>query len=359
MTQAVTASSDRLGAFHRLLLRLAGRTPDELITTCRRWLAEGEDLEIAQAVVFAALVSRVEMTDDDVALLTATLVEAGEDTAGLDDIERTDTDPPPPYGLAPVSPADLAEHGDAVPYCIDLTAPYDGPGAADEFDRAAIAVMAAQHDNGVAVAALWRAWRFPSAAASWPPPRRMYLVQGAEEAQLAARTQAALEAVGETDPQVEAFLDPEELPAFQRTALGFSTLLWTAAPPAPLTVARVYDTVYPESGPLFAPDHPLLEGAERDRVLSYLSGSTPLLITAARSPDVVNPAAGDVVPAGFFTDGRWIWTEAVGYYLDVHGLAPDPGLLAAIRAADHQPPQVDAVVLHRALSILYAPVTAG
>jgi hypothetical protein len=359
MTQAVTATSDRLGAFHRLLQRLAGRTPDELITTSRRWLAEGEYLEIVQAIVFVALAGRVDMTDEDVALLTATLVEAGEDTAALDDIERTDVDPPPLYGLAPVSPDDLAAHGDAVPYCIDLTMPYDGPGAADDLDRAAIAAVAAQHDGGAMVTALWRAWRFPAIAASWPPPRRIYLVQGGEEALLAARTQEALEVAGETDPQVEAFHDPDELPAFQRTALGFSTLLWTAAPPAPLAVAPLYDTLGLEEQPGFAPDHPLLDGEERDRVLSYLTGSTALLITAAVGPDVMDPAAGDVVPSGFFTDGRWIWTEAVGYYLRVHGLAPDPELLATIRANEYLPPQVDAVVLHRALSLLYAPMAAG
>ena len=77
MTQAVAASSDQLGAFHRLLLRLSGRMPDELITTCRGWQADGEYVQIAQAVLFAALANRVEMSDGDVALLTVALAWGG------------------------------------------------------------------------------------------------------------------------------------------------------------------------------------------------------------------------------------------------------------------------------------------
>ncbi|RKR86733.1 hypothetical protein BDK92_0998 [Micromonospora pisi] len=360
MTQAVDASSDQLAAFHQLLLRMSGRLPDELIAACRRWLAEGEFVEIAQAVVFAVLAGRVPMTDTDALLLADTLTDAGEDSDALAEIERAVVDPQPLYGLAPVSPQELADHGDTVPYSIDLTVPYDGPGAADETDRAAVAAVRAQRDEGAPLRALWRAWRFPAIDTQWPPPRRIYLLQADNEAVLPARAAAlqhALELAGESDPQVEAFCDADELPAYQRTALGFSTLLWTAAPAVAPLVARVYDTFDPERGPGFDSAHPLLEGEERDRVLSYLAEGVPLLITPSRSQDVVDPAAGEVVPTGFFTDGRWIWTEAVAYYLRVHRLAPDPDMLDAIRAHDYLPPDVDTVGLHRALSTLYAPLT--
>ncbi len=360
MSSAVATSVDQLGAFHGLLLRMSGRLPDELITACRRWLAQGEFVEIAQGILFAALAGQVTMTDPDVALLAGTLAEAGEDTEALADIQRAVTEPLPMYGLAPVSPDELAEHGDAVPYSIDLTMAYDGPGALDEIDRAAIAAVAAQSHDAVAVTALWRAWRFPAIDTRWPPPRRVYLVQGGEPTvlpALAARVQEALELAGETDPQVEAFLEPDDLPAYQRTALGFSTLLWTAAPPVVPRVARVYDTFDLEHGPGFAPDHPRLDDEERERVLDYLAQGAPLLIAPTRDPDVVDPAAGAVVPTGFFTDGHWIWTDAAAYYLRVHGLAPDPDLLAAIRGNDYESPDVDVVALHRALATLYAPVT--
>ncbi|MFI6763799.1 hypothetical protein ACIBF5_32220 [Micromonospora sp. NPDC050417] len=359
MTTAVGVPSDQSAAFHQLLLRMSGRLPDELITASRRWLSEGEFVDIAQAVVFAALAGRLAMTEADVALLSDALAEAGEDTEALADLERAATDPLPPYGLAPVSPEELAEHGDAVPYSIDLTVPYDGPGAADGVDQVAVAAVAEQFADGMAVTALWRVWRFPAIDTQWPPPRRIYLLQGGDEAALpalAARVQDALELAGETDPQVEAFFSPDNLPAYQRTALGFSTLLWTAAPPVMPLVAGVYDTFDPERGPGFAPDHPRLDGDERDRVLGYLAEGAPLLITPARDRDVVDADAGEVVPAGFFTDGHWIWADAAAYYLRKYGLAPDPDLLDAIRTNHYLPPEVDAVALHRALSVLYAPV---
>ncbi|PZG19679.1 hypothetical protein C1I95_11235 [Micromonospora craterilacus] len=299
------------------------------------------------------------MTDADVALLAETFAEAGEDVEALSDIESAATEPLPFYGLSPVSPDELAEHGDAVPYSIDLTVPYEGPGAMDQVDRAAVAAVAAQRDDGVPVIALWRAWRFPAADTQWPPPRRVYLLEAGDGAVLpvlVARTQDALQLAGEKDPQVEAFADPDALPVYQRTALGFSTLLWTAAPPVVPQVARVYNTFEPEHGPGFTADHPRLGGEERDRVLAYLAGGAPLLITSDRRLDVVEPSAGEVVPTGFFTDGRWIWSDAMAYYLRVHGLAPDPDLLATIRGNDYEPPEVDAVALHRALSVLYRPV---
>jgi hypothetical protein len=363
MTQAVEAPSDQVAAFHQLLLRMAGRLPDELIAEARRWLAGGELVEIAQAVVFAALAGRIVVTELDAALLADTLTAAGEDADALADIERSEADPQPLYGLAPVSPEELAEYGDEVPYSIDLTGPYDGPGGADEIDAAAVAVLAAQLADDAPVApaaALWRTWRFPAIDTQWPPPRRMYLVQAEGEAALpglAAQLQDALDAAGETNPQVEAFLDPDELPAYQRTALGFSALLWTAAPAAPPLIARVFDTFGPDSGPGFDPAHPRLDEDERDRVSSYLDEGVPLLITPSLTPDVVDPARGDVVPTAFRTDGRWIWTDAVAYYLREHRLAPDPDLLDEIRANDYLPPEVSAVALHRALAVLYAPVS--
>ena len=359
MTQAVEKPVDQPASFHRLLLRMAGRLPDELITEARRWLAGGELVEIAQAVVFAAVAVRVGLTEAEVTLLTETLASAGEDIDALADVERSDADPHPLYGLAPVAPDVLAEYGDAVPYSIDLTLPYSGPGGADDVDMAIAAAVGTELFNGAPVTALWRTWRFPAIDSQWPPPRRVYLVQAGEVAALpglAARLQEALEAAGETDPQAEVFHDAEELPAYQRAALGFATLLWTAAPPVRPSLARVFDTFDPELGPGFDLEHPRLDEAELDRVAGYLDKGVPLLITPELAPDVLAPERGDVVPTAFRTDGRWIWTDAVGYYLREHALAPEAELLAQIRANDYRVPEVDAVALHRTLSVLYAPI---
>ncbi|MGW0436574.1 hypothetical protein ACWDV4_29005 [Micromonospora sp. NPDC003197] len=357
MTHIGEVRRERSAAFHQLLLRMAGRLPDELITEARRWLVAGEFVEIVQAVVFAALAGRVTVTEADAELLADVLTAADEDVEALAELERSEADPQSLYGVASVRPEVLAEHGDAVPYAVDLTQPYDGPGGLDEIDAAAVVAMPSLTAD-LPARALWRAWRFPALGTQWPPPRRVYLLQADDEAflpVLAAGLQDALAAAGEEDPQVEAFVEVDDLPAYQRTALGFSALLWTVIPGETPAVARVFDTFEPGVGPTFEPDHLELTEAEADRVAQYLDAGVPLLITPDFTPDVVDPARGDAVPIVFRTDGRWIWSDAVSYYLRSYHLAPEPALFEEIRANGYLPPEVDAVALHRALAVLYAP----
>ena len=74
------------------------------------------------------------------------------------------------------------------------------------------------------------------------------------------------------------------------------------------------------------------DAAERDRLLEYLTSCTLVLHTTARTADVLDPAAGQVVPSSFRTDGEWIWTDAVPYYLQQQSLAPHEELAAHIQA---------------------------
>jgi hypothetical protein len=57
-----------------------------------------------------------------------------------------------------------------------------------------------------------------------------------------------------------------------------------------------------------------------------------VLYSTARAHDALNPDAGQVVPSSFRTDGEWIWTDAVAYYLEQHSMAPDEELAAHIEA---------------------------
>lgn len=356
MIETAQAPADRTAPLHLLLLRMAGRLPDELVTLARGWLAGGRFAEVAQAVVFSALSGRLAMSSSDIATLEQVLSEAGEDTTALAELERLDVEVSPPYGLAPVHPGLLATEGDRIPYSMDLTVPYTGPGGLDTVDVMATAAVTA---SGTDAVALWRVWRFPARHTPWPPTRRIYLVQTATEdssvlSALAAAVQTALAAAGEVDPQVEVFADAGALPAFQRTALGFAALVWTAMPATPIEMAGLFDEVTPDGVPVFLEEHPLLPADESDRVLGYLDGGVPLLISADYTQDVVEADRGEVVPVAFRTDGQWIWTDGCAYYLTEYGLAPDEGLLAHIRSQGYEPPEVEAVALHRALARLYA-----
>ena len=102
--------------------------------------------------------------------------------------------------------------------------------------------------------------------------------------------------------------------------------------PPEFQLARIFDFADPETGPGFLPDHPVLDDAEeRERIIGYLQGGFPVLVTTARMDDILDPAAGPVVPANFRTDGEWIWTDTVAYYLERYSLAPDAEFTAHVR----------------------------
>lgn len=124
-----------------------------------------------------------------------------------------------------------------------------------------------------------------------------------------------------------------------------------------MLVARQFYPAHPRPGPAFAPDHPTMaDGPVRDWVLSYLSAGPKLLIAVDLLPDVVDPERGRVVPANVRTDGTWLWTDLVVYYLREYDLAPDPGLLRHVEAQYTLPSStVDVETLSRAVGALGTP----
>ncbi|KIR66138.1 hypothetical protein [Micromonospora haikouensis] len=339
MTATTDPATDRGTAVHRLLLRLAGQAPDDLVSAARQWLAAGQLAEVAQALAFTCLTGRVRVTGAEAELLAGILGEDGGVEAGL---LPGEPEQQVAYGMAPVGPQVLAVPGVRVPYSLDLTAGGEEFGGPDDLDRAAVAAVAGQPGS----AGLWRSWRYPAVDARYPPAKRLYLVQAAEPVALAARVGSALEAAGEQHPLVEVFADPAELPPYQRRALAYSALLWAARPAEPLRMAAPPDPAAPPEA---------LTDDEAERVAAYLGAGVPLLTSPQRSADVFAPDSDDAgVPTGLRGDGRWLWSEAVTYYTDQYGLAPDPGLLAEIRAAGYTAPPVDAVAVHRSLSFLFA-----
>jgi hypothetical protein len=353
-------------ALHRLLLRVADHAPDDLLHAARGWLAAGRTAEVAQAVAFAAYAGTVRLGADDVEPLRAALHGTGTHPDLLAALTATaDGAAPAPYGLAPADPRTLAEQGAALAYTVDLTAEVaSGAGWLDEVDAAAVAAVAdvaAASEDDVRVRALWRSWRYPSLPAPWPPPKRLYLVltTASDEAPLpplADWLARVLVAAGEADPRVEVFGDADALPPFHRAALGLAALLWTGDAAPPVRVAALFDMVDEAGGPGFAPEHPRLDADECDDVLAYLDLGALLLPTTTEMADVVEPERGGV-PMSFRTDGQFIWTEAVAYYLANYRLAPEPALLDHIRARRYEAPEVDYVALHRAASALQTPMT--
>jgi len=343
MTEPTAAQPGVVGRYHHLLLGLAGQAPDEIVAAARRRLAEGRIAEVARALVAAVVPGHLTIGADDAAMIAAALPEVPESVL----LAPSDAEPLPGYHFLPVLPTGPGQ----LPTVLDLTAGV----LLDEPD--AVAVLAMNSVEGAT--GLWRAWRSPNAT-NPGAPARVHLVETTADADrlpaITVALQDALASAGVINPQVEVYGPATELPPYHRLARGRSALLWTARPAHPVVVARVFDRVDPATGPQFAADHVVLTDDDRpDLVLDYLNGGTVLLATTERMADVLDPSLGAAVPMSYRTDGVWVWTDTVTYYLETYGLSPDADLLAHIRAGGHRMPPVDAVAEHRAMVALTAP----
>jgi hypothetical protein len=336
------ARTERRNAFHGLLLRLAGKAPDDLISQARAWLAEGREADVARAVTFAVLAQNIPLVEVDIALLADALDAVNADSSALTEAELAQFDPAPPYGFGATRPDTPAP-----------ARPDDAP--LDDVDEQAVAAVAGE----TGARGMWRAWRYPVDESPWPPPRRVYLVEAdghVDAVAMAARLQERLTAAGEIHPQVEVYPVGAELPAYQRLARAYAQLVWASTPAPEIKVAAVFDEVDAQTGPRFSREHERLDDEiEARRVIDYLRAGEPLLVTTAQMDDVVDRSQRNAVPMNFRTDGSWIWTDTTTYYLERHQLTPDTELLEHIRSSRYEMPSLDGVAIHRAMAVLQEP----
>ena len=329
----------QVGRLHLILLRVAGHGPDDLVAAARMSLAAGKLADTAAMIAATGLALPAEDTEliSVLAPHSTLSIVPGQAPDGYEFVPlEPDIDPSQPLNSPPV---------------IDLTfpQPWTPADAIDEADAAAVAATA----RTAGAVALWRAWR----VAAGGDPVRVYLLEADLPVdrlpEVAAALHQALTRAEVASPQIEVYGPGVELYPYQRHARSGSALLWTAAPGDPPRIARVFDRVDPRRGPVFDTGHTRLDDPA---ILSYLDAGTVVLATTEQAGDVVDSARGNVVPMTYRTDGAWIWTDTVSYYLREHSLAPDADLVAHIRAAG-APPAVSAVAIHRALATLFAPAT--
>jgi hypothetical protein len=347
-----------------MLLGLAGLIPDSALAEARRLLGAGGPGATASAaavVVDAVTAAPIRLTDDDRELLAALLGRPDADIPGLPGDEVA---PPPTFWFAPGPISVLKELGGRVGASLDLTFGPDTEllndatiGLLGAVDSAVIAEVeqAAMFSVGLpgAPVGLWRAWRY--AGVDDPDPRPVYLVEvvpGGTPWVATAAIQNVVSRLGVTAPSVEVFESWEPIGSYQAQARSSSALLWAATPSRPFQSAQVYDRVDEATGAGgFDAGHPLIEDEdEAEALLYYLDAGIALAVTDAMLDDVIDPSLRACVPLNLRTDGEWIWTDTVFYYLHQHGLSPDPRLVAHIEERRDPPPEMlDGVALFRAI----------
>ncbi len=308
---------------------------DDQLAAVRRTLAGGEPTAAAAAAVAMVAEHDVPLLAENIDAARSLAGKPGALKGALKGVRPVARYPRLPFWFSAFGPDDRLE--------------------ADDLDQV---IAGAAQVRSALIAGVWRAWRFPldgsgglhaggaaaapgeiraSAAIDPDDPgrvRRVYIVQvldGAVAPALAGELQAAL--AGYEDAGVEVIALDTAPRSYQAAALDGAALLWDAQDEPPFKIARVFDFAAPDTGPGFDPGHRVVtDSGERDRMLRYLTSGTIVLHTTARMRDVLDPEAGQVVPASFRTDGEWIWTDTVAYHLEQHGLAPDEELAAHIDA---------------------------
>jgi hypothetical protein len=349
----VTRDDERDESMHALLLRLAGSLPDRVLTDARDALAAGRRLDVVQAVAFEAVSQPLQLDADEIAALREELALSGGDIdLGLALEELRGERPPAPWQFL----SDLPTTQDDLAFMVlpqDRTA--DPADTLDPADRALVAAASAIPT----VRAVWRAWRMPSTARPWQDPVRVAVVSVDDTMDslpaASAQLRQAMVAAGDAEAQVEVCWAGLDAPYYQTLARSSGSLLWAARPAAPVTTARLFDGVDPVRGPWFATNRPVVSDAtERDDLLAALRSGVIIAWSSAEMPDILAPERGDVVPMHLRTDGTWLWSEAVGYYLENYGLAPDPQLVTHLTGDEPAEP-LDEISVHRALVHLCRP----
>jgi hypothetical protein len=113
----------------------------------------------------------------------------------------------------------------------------------------------------------------------------------------------------------------------------------------PVRIARMLPTHHeqPSSADLHG-------GPDKAQILEYMKTATAILFTTATAPDRFAPDAGRPVPLSVRSDGDWVWSDAITYYLERHDIAPEQDLLDHIRRRHYRCAVLDVAGARTALA---------
>lgn len=188
-------------ACHELLLRLAGRMPDQLLWRYRDWLGEGAMPTLARTLPRTLLKHNIDLDQPEYRLLVAGLVPHGADwhqvssTLGVDEAEENR-------------------------YTFSGSAP-DQVNSVDPVSALVHATLRGRPDVGE----VRESWR----RGTGEPKRVLLITAVAGLPRLTGELQRVLRVLGDEEPSVEVMPPRFDLPAYHRAALASSELVCTGA----------------------------------------------------------------------------------------------------------------------------------
>ncbi|GLL08158.1 hypothetical protein [Dactylosporangium matsuzakiense] len=337
-------------ALHRLVNRLEDALPDPVVATVRQLIASGQAAQAAGWLGLIVTEGRPALSPVERDVLSACLDLTGH-------VERADAVRQLPMA-GPRRPGNQVRIGPGD----------DGPDELAVWTPAMVdADVATLLASTPGVLAAWRAGRQPAVPAGQDPARSVYLVECAGDEGMAAVLAAWYGAGGRggqdpfvvTFPSMDAhplmvpFVSGEVHPPWHADVMTAGLLVYAAGVPGELGVASmVVDDESPRLPPREAAA--LVARLAAGRVFGRLNDAASAVLADAAAPGAV--------PLTLRTDGRWIWADAIVYYLSRYGMPPDPAFLDYLRrtpAPTHAVPELAGALAMRALRLVSAGLTDG
>jgi hypothetical protein len=192
-------------ASHELLLRLAGRLPDQLLWRFRDWLGEGAMTTLARTLPRSLLKHRIDLDQSEYRLLVAGLIPHGADwhqvssTLGVDDVTET-----------------------------RYTFTQGAPKWVNSVDSVSVLLHATLRGRPD-VGEVRQSWRHGGAAGEGGTKRVLVVTALSGQPRLTGELQRVLRVLGDEEPSVEVLPPRFDLPDYHRSAVASSELLCVGA----------------------------------------------------------------------------------------------------------------------------------
>ncbi len=349
VNQSVTLSPEQVSSQLSLLVQsLMDALPDDVVVHARRAIAEADNGSAIDALLFAAIRARVQVSAIEHAVLAECVAATGGAASLLDYLSIEDQGRPLLFEFI-TGPA-------AVGIVPDPEAEVAPPLPDDPQADAVDALVLPELEDDDEVLGVWRAWRYPATGASWPPPRPFYLVEAADD-------EAALDVldrfygpqaapITDQDPLIEVYVTGNDIPGLHRAIQFAGALVASDLEAREFIFADVFDGLPGEDGT--PQDLVTVDDETAQRMLTYLMAGKPLMMADAAGDDLLSPGSVGVVPLHLRTDGLWVWSDASAYYLNEHRIAPPREFREYLAGVNDVPEPVSDVALHQAIAWLQA-----
>jgi hypothetical protein len=189
-------------ACHELLLRLAGRMPDQLLWRYRDWLGEGAMTTLARTLPRTLLKHNIDLDQPEYRLLVAGLVPHGADWHQVSSTLGVDDAPDNRYTFTGSAP--------------------DWVNSVDTVSALVHATLRGRPEVGE----VRESWRHSEGE---DPKRVLLITATAGLPRLTGELQRVLRVLGDEEPSVEVMPQRFDLPSYHRAALASSELVCTGA----------------------------------------------------------------------------------------------------------------------------------